>query len=339
MSKLRRQLLVGRRELHLVLLRDVGEELFVVEDVHLAHPPPGVDRLFERKRLVGHDEVFVKVVELPEASAGRAGAEGRVERKGTRLELVEGDAAVGAGVQFGIGGLALRVSRLRLFPLRARQDFFFKLPVSRLRLCRIEPLHGHYPLAGLERQLDGIRQPRTKSGVGFGGNHQAVYDDVDVVGLLLVKFGKFVNRVCSAVDPDAREAVSLHGGKRLLVAPLLALYQRSVDDDFCGTPLVAQYRLDDLLRRLLDDRLAALRAVRDGDRSVEDSQVVVNLGHGRDNRARVAARRSLLDGDRRREPLYLLDIGLLHPVEELPCIRRKRLDVAALPFSVKRVER
>ena len=315
----------------------------MVEDVHLAHPPPGVDRLFERKRLVGHDEVFVKVVELPEASAGRAGAEGRVERERPRLQLVEGDAAVGAGVQLGIGGLALRVSRLRLFPLRARRSFFFCTLRARRSFCirpgGFKPLHHHDALARLEGELDGIRQPRTKSGVGFGGNHQAVYDDVNVVGLLLVKFGKFVNRVCSAVDPDAREAVSLHGGKRLLVAPLLALYQRSVDDDFCGTPLVAQYRLDDLLRRLLDDRLAALRAVRDGDRSVEDSQVVVNLGHGRDDGTRVAARRALLDGDRRREPLYLLDIGLLHPIEELPCIRRKRLDVAALPFSVKRVER
>ena len=63
------------------------------------------------------------------------------------------------------------------------------------------------------------------------------------------------------------------------------------------------------------------------------------LGDGRDNRTRVAARRALLNGNRRREPFYLLDVGLLHPVEELPRIRGKRLDVSALPFRVKRVER
>ena len=98
-------------------------------------------------------------------------------------------------------------------------------------------------------------------------------------------------------------------------------------------------RLDNLLGGLLDDRLPALRAMRDRNRTIEDSEVVVYLGDGRDNRARVAARRALLDGNRRREPFYLLDVRLLHPVEELPRIRGKRLDIPTLPFRVKRIER
>ena len=99
-AELRGQLLVGRRELHLVLLRDVCEELLVVEDVHLPHATPGVYRLLERKRLVGHDEIFVEVVELPKPCARRACAERRVERKRPRLQLVKRNAAVRAGVQF-----------------------------------------------------------------------------------------------------------------------------------------------------------------------------------------------------------------------------------------------
>ena len=33
-----------------------------------------------------------------------------------------------------------------------------------------------------------------------------------------------------------------------------------------------------------------------------------------------------------------IDVGLLHPLEELPGVGRQRFDVAALPFGVDRVE-
>ena len=37
-------------------------------------------------------------------------------------------------------------------------------------------------------------------------------------------------------------------------------------------------------------------------------------------------------------PSMRVDVGLLHPLEELPRVGRQRLDVAALPFGVDRVE-
>ena len=57
---------------------------------------------------------------------------------------------------------------------------------------------------------------------------QAIDDDVYVVRLLLVDFGEFVDWVRRAVDSHAGEAVALHGGKRLLVASLLAFYERRI---------------------------------------------------------------------------------------------------------------
>ena len=98
------------------------------------------------------------------------------------------------------------------------------------------------------------------------------------------------------------------------------------------------YFIYDLFRRLARDGLAAVGAVGRRERAVENAQVVVDLRHGRDNGARIAARRVLLDGDRRREALDLLDVGLLHAVEELARVGGERLDVAALSLGVERVE-
>ena len=79
-------------------------------------------------------------------------------------------------------------------------------------------------------------------------------------------------------------------------------------------------------------------AVRHADVGEQQAQVVVDLGDGADRRARVRAGRLLLDGDRRRQAVDQIDVRLLHLLEELPRVRRQRLDVAALPFGVDRVE-
>ena len=82
-----------------------------------------------------------------------------------------------------------------------------------------------------------------------------------------------------------------------------------------------------------------LGAVRIADAREEQAQVVVDLGDRADGRARVVARRLLLDRDRRRQALDQVDVGLFHELQELPRVGRQRLDVAALAFGVERVER
>ena len=52
----------------------------------------------------------------------------------------------------------------------------------------------------------------------------------------------------------------------------------------------------------------------------------------------IGAGRLLLDGDGRRQAVDQVDVRLLHLLEELPGVRRQRLDVAALPFGVDGVE-
>src|SRR5690606_22090882 len=79
-------------------------------------------------------------------------------------------------------------------------------------------------------------------------------------------------------------------------------------------------------------------AARLADAGVEQAQVVVDLGDGADGRARIVRGRLLLDRDRRRQPLDVVDVGLVHHAQELARIRRQRLDVAALALRVDRVE-
>src|SRR6185437_20816 len=54
--------------------------------------------------------------------------------------------------------------------------------------------------------------------------------------------------------------------------------------------------------------------------------------------ARGPHRIGLIDGDGRRDARDRIDLGLVHAIEKLPCVRRERLDVAALSFRIERVE-
>src|SRR5206468_5754198 len=80
------------------------------------------------------------------------------------------------------------------------------------------------------------------------------------------------------------------------------------------------------------------RAMRPPDPCVEQAQVVVDLRDRPDGRARVPRGRLLVDRDRGREAVDRVDVGLLHHLQELPRVRRQRLDVAALSLRVDRVE-
>ena len=64
----------------------------------------------------------------------------------------------------------------------------------------------------------------------------------------------------------------------------------------------------------------------------------MNLGDRADGRTRIAHAVLLADRDRRTDAVDAIDVRLLHPLEELPRVRRQRLDVAPLPFGIHRVE-
>ena len=87
------------------------------------------------------------------------------------------------------------------------------------------------------------------------------------------------------------------------------------------------------------DRQSRRRRIGHADAREQQTQVVVDLGHRADGRARVLARRLLFDGDGGRQAVDVIDIRLLHHLEELARVGAQALDVAALALGIDRVER
>src|SRR5262249_10948656 len=81
--------------------------------------------------------------------------------------------------------------------------------------------------------------------------------------------------------------------------------------------------VDDLIRRLRANRDVASRTIKLSQSRVEDAQIIVDLRHRADGRARALAGRFLLDADGRGQPGDVLDLWFLHLPEKLPGISRQ----------------
>ena len=193
---------------------------------------------------------------------------GELNGEDARLQLRQRDAVLGAG------------------ELLAEQH---RLPVD----------HVDCDQAVRERRcrLDGLRQPLPQVGL----EHEPVDDDLDLVLELLVEDDLLLEQPLLAVHLDAREAVGTQLVQDVAELALAVAHDRRVDRE----PRPRRQREDllhDLVEALACDRAAADRAVRPADTRVEQAQVVVDLGHRADRRARVARGRLLVDRDRRRSP-------------------------------------
>ena len=165
-----------------------------------------MDALTQGKSLIRDDKILIEIVYRPEPAAFRARPERRVKRKRTRLQFIEGDSAMLARIQLRICSL----DRLRGTVAAFRQL-----------------LDVDYSMSGLESELHGVRETRP-----VARQDDAVHDNIDVVALFLVQIRQFVDRKHRAVNADTGEALSLDLRKRLLMPPLLALHDRSVEDYF-----------------------------------------------------------------------------------------------------------
>ena len=153
----------------------------------------------------------------------------------------------------------------------------------------------------------------------------------------LSSVGRLGEQVGLAVHPHPGEPLGLELTEEVDVLALATADHRGEHLE-PGALLLLHDPVDDLLRGLPGDRLAAGRAVRPAGPGVEEPEVVVDLGDRADRRARVLGGRLLVDRDRRGQPLDEVDVGLVHLAEELPGVRRQRLDVAALALGEDRVE-
>ena len=304
-----RQLVVGRVHVDLVGRGHRLEQMLVVHHHAEATVPPGMDRAIgQRQRLVGHHEVLVKDQLRTEARAGRTGTERVVEGKRARFQFLKADRTIWTGILFG-------------------KEFFARVAFWG------HALHKDQALALLERQFDRIGQapPYVLPG------DQPIHHGLDGVLFVFVEARDIFERQHLAVDAHAYKPLAADRLKHLFVASLATAHQRREHHQPCADGL-RQQMIDDLLRALPLYRLAATRAMRMADATVEQAQVVVDFGHSRHDRARIPARCTLLDRDRGRKRFNVVDLRLLHLVEKLPRVGGEALDIAPLAFGVQGIE-
>ena len=189
------------------------------------------------------------------------------------------------------------------------------------------------PIGEPKASLQTVRQTARN----IRAHHDAVDDHINVMLVLLVERRGLGDLVELPVDLDALEALLHQLGEFLLVLALTAADHRR-EDIKTRAFLQRQDPVDHLAHRLALDRQARGRRIGNANAREQQTHIVVDLGDRSDRRARVARGRLLLDRDRRRQTLDLVDIRLLHHFEELPRIGRQAFHVTPLPFGIDRVE-
>ena len=264
---------------------------------------PGIDRaLRQAPARIGNDQRLIVLQHGPEPVACRAGAARVVEGEQGRGDR-RGRRVAGAA-----GGRAGESQAPRLeqhdgdtLALLERGRHRLRDASERARLAH-QSVHHHEQLT-CPRQVEPCRELIEVMGHPIG--HDA--------------------------DEAERPQVLDHGG----MGELGDRRQRKRDLDPAAT---RHGLLGGRLRRVPANRRAALPAEAAADPGPEQAEIVVDLGGGADGGAAGNGRVPLLDRDRGREALEPVHQRLGHAVEKLLGVGGQRLDVAALPLGVERVE-
>ena len=290
-------------DLELVVRREAGEHL----EIELVAAVPALDRAAcQREVRKRRHAPGIEKADRAQAVAVRACAHGIVEGKQSRLELGQGVAAGRAG--------------------ELRREQVLLTAVGFDGKCASVGV----PQRGLERFGQAL--------LGVGPDLEPVDHHVHRVLAVLGELGQRVDLVHPGVDAHAHEPLCAQLGKKLRVLAL-PVGDDGRQDHELGVLGQRHHRIDHLRHRLRLQGQLVLGAVGRAHPRVEQAQVVVDLGHRAHGRARVVAGRLLLDGDRRRQALDQVHVGLFHELQELAGVGRQRFYIAALSFGVKRVER
>src|SRR6266849_3500328 len=198
---------------------------------------------------------------------------------------------------------------------------------------RVGELHHRNAVGKLERLLETFSKPLGD----VRAHHNAVHHHVDVVVEFLVERRRGRDLVEGAVDLDSLIALFEVFGEFLAVFALAAAHHRGEEIE-PRSFRQRQHAVNHLRDGLALDRQAGGGRISDADARPQQAHVVVDLRDGADRGARVFRGGLLLDGDRRRQPVDLVDVRLLHHLQELARIGRKAFHVAPLAFRIDGVE-
>ncbi len=256
------ELAPGGLRIDLVAICDRLNDRFV--EARATDRPRNERTVANRKRRIGHEQVGVDLLLVPEPHAPLTRAVRRVEREHARLELGKPDAVLGARESLREG--------------------------HRLAVYDVD---GYQTIGQRERGLDRVSEPVAQVGL----HREPIDHHLDRVLELLVELDLLLEQPLLAVDLDAREALVAEALEEVSVLPLPIADDRRVDGEL--RPFrEREHLVDDRLDGLARDGPPADRTVRPADARIEKTEVVVDLGDGADGRAGVPRRRLLVDRDR-----------------------------------------
>ena len=284
---------------------DFREKHQLREGVGLAAPQIG----HNIKALVVYYHVRVHALYEAQAVADRTGSERGVEREAAGLQLAYADAVLRAGkaggeqVLFGI--------------VAALDDSAYKAA-----------------LAVLYGKLHAFRKAPFRAGLYHYAVHDYVYAVLKGLGEADLILAESLDL---PVDAYANEALALYALQDLFVHALLLAHHRGQQRDPGALALIHDEACD-LVHALAADGPPADRAVRHAYARVQKAQIVVDFRDGSDRGARVLGGGLLVYGNGRGKAIDGVHVGLVDLAEELPCVGREALHVAALAFGVDGIE-
>ena len=306
----------------LVLLRELGERAPLVVVARLG---PRIDRALAQRAVgVGNDERLVVLEHRAEAVTRRARAARIVEREELRRGRGRARAIVRA-----LEALGVHEARHRRVVVALRAG------AREPRGNRRGEQHHGLAVAIAERRAHRIREPRP----ALGRHGEAVDDHQELVRLRDVGARRQLLEMRErALDHHAQESLRAEILHDHLVCDEVAQPEREGDRESRALGK-RKHLIGDGLHRVALHLAPAHRAKRVAHPRPEEPQEVVDLGGGAHGGARRLGGIRLLDRDGGGEPVDEVDGGLLHALEELPCVRRQRLHVSPLPLGVDRYRR
>ena len=329
------QIAPGRIQAKVMLLRQgLGNCAVPLAIVHLL--APGGNRPIANAQFGMSDhQLGIDLLLRAQTRAGRAGTMRTVEAERARSNLRQTDPAVDAGKLLREENLLTIDNRDQYHPIAQLERRLQRVGHALAKRCigilffsRLAPfalapgLHiverrplGHHLILLAAATIQPAQSPLPLA------DHQTVNDHLDRVLLLLIQLDLIAQIVDLAIHPHAHIARPAHLLKNIFVLTLAPLHQRRQQHN-PRTGGQVQHRIYNLLHRLLADLASAVGTMGMPHARVEQAQIVVDLGHSANGRARIMRRALLIDRNRRREAVDMIHIRLLHAVQELARIGR-----------------
>ena len=152
-----------------------------------------------------------------------------------------------------------------------------------------------------------------------------------------IQSGRLIQFVYLAIDARADITLAAQAFNDLFVFTLAPIDHRRQQHQLAALGQ-GQYLIHHLTDSLGIQGQIVFRAARFAGAREQQAQVVVDLGDGANGGTRIVGSGLLLDGDRRRQSLDVIHVGLFHHRQELPGIGRQRLHVTALSLGINGVE-